>query len=105
MPEKKWKVREVPGYEVEWYIVVEQRGTNLEVLDYENVNEDKVKMLIDSLSSLFHDLKMISDKELKGLPTEKKNLDVVVKTEKGYMSMSFIADSILVVAGLREKRS
>ncbi len=104
MPERKWKVREVPGYEVEWYVVVEQRGTNLEVLDYENVSEDKVKMIVSTISSLFHDLKMISDKELKGIPTEKKNLDVVVKTDNGYMSMSFIADAILVIAGLREKR-
>ena len=104
MPSKKWKVREVPGYEVEWYVVVEQRGAKLEVLDYENITEDKINMVLDTISSLFHDLKLISEKELKGIPTEKKNLDVVIRADKGYISMSFIADSILVVAGLREKR-
>ncbi len=100
---RKWRIQEVPGYEVEWYVVYELRGTKLEILDYENIERDKVDMLLDVATSIFHDLKSISERELKGLPVEKKQLDVVVKAKEGYISMSFIADSMLVMAGLKKK--
>ena len=100
---RKWRVQEVPGYEVEWYVVYELKGSQLEVLDYENIDNEKVKMLLDVAASIFHDLKSISERELKGLPIEKRQLDVVVKAENGYISMSFIADSMLVMAGLKKK--
>jgi len=100
---RKWRVQEVPGYEVEWYVVYELRGSKLEVLDYENIESEKVNLLMDIATSIFHDLKNISEKELKGLTMEKKQLDVVVRAEKGYISMSFVADSMLVMAGLRKK--
>jgi len=101
--ERKWKVQEVPGYRVEWYVVYELRGSKLEVLDYENIDPEKVNSLVDIAATIFHDLKSISERELRSLPIEKRQLDVVVRAEKGYISMSFIAESMLVMASLKKK--
>ena len=104
MSKREWKIQEVPGYEVEWYVVYELKGSTLEVADYENIDSEKIREIYDTALNIFHDLKSISEKELKIYPIEKRQLDVVVKAERGYISMSFVADSMLVMAGLRRKK-
>ncbi|HIH89919.1 hypothetical protein [Ignicoccus hospitalis] len=102
MAQKKWKVQEVPGYKVDWYVVYELKGTKLEVVDYENIRPEKINEIYEIAINIFHDLKSISEKELRAYSAEKRQLDVVVKAEGGYISMSFVADSVLVMAGLKK---
>ena len=105
MKGKRWEeeVQKVPGYEVEWYVVYEVSETSIDVLDYYRVDEDKIEALKGVVANIIHDLKTISEKELKGVPIEKRKVDAVIRGEGGYISMSLVAESMLVMAGLKKK--
>jgi len=105
MVERKWEdeIRRVPGYEVEWYIVYEISETNIEVLDSYNIGVDVIEKLRPTMANVIHDLRTISEKELKGVPIDKRKLDTVIKAQNGYISMSLISDNIMVIAGLKRK--
>jgi hypothetical protein len=105
MSSRKWQdeVQKVPGYEVEWYVVYEVTDTSIEVLDYSNIDEETIEKLKGSVANIIHDLKTISDREMKSIPIDKRKLDVVTKAGNGYISMSLVADNMLVMAGLRKK--
>ncbi|ALU12807.1 hypothetical protein EYM_07695 [Ignicoccus islandicus DSM 13165] len=101
----QWKeeIRKVPGYEIEWYAVFEITEGNLELLDKESVSIEVLRKIEPMVASVIHDLKAISEAELRDEPMEKRKLDVLVNTEKGFISMSLVSDSILVIASLRKK--
>ena len=102
---REWQneVQKVPGYEVAWYVVYEVSDVEIEVLDYENIDSNTINMLKGIVANIIHDLKAISERELKTIPIDKRKLDVVTKAKGGYISMSLVADSMLVMAGLRKK--
>ena len=103
MAERKWEeeIRKVPGYKVEWYIVYEVTETSIDLLDSYNVDETTIEQLRPTIANIIHDLKTISEREMKSIPIDKRKLDAVVKAKDGYVSMSLISENIMVVAGLR----
>ncbi len=105
MRNSEWKkeIKKLPGYEIEWYAVFEIVEGNLELLDKESVSIELLKKMEPLIANVIHDLKAISENELRDEPIDKRKLDVLVNLEKGYISMSLVSDSILVIASLKKE--
>ena len=103
MTQWKEEIRKVPGYEIEWYAVFEIAEGELELLDKESISIELLRKIEPRIANVIHDLRAVSEMELRDEPIEKRKLDVLVNTENGYLSMSLVSDSILVIASLRKK--